>query len=353
MQRLAAVSILVALLSTPAAPAGTVITSGALPLFSQAAQYTAWDLVNDVDLSGAFNGSVSGMALHNGRLFMSTTNPLRGQIGSRVIEGGLLAATPGPAGLLAVVTKLSTGLSASDPRASLKPSRIAINTSGAGFGAFSGPDPILVTLASTGVTIDPLQGTLSVAASAVAPGAFSTIIAPSPLGGPQDLAYARSIDRFLLAEASIGASTSNIEVRPHSAASLLAPERTITLSQFNVAGLTLVSGAFASRLTGVAVADSEAILAVSDTENQFVAPMIGLHRLDGSLIAPVQSLPALGVVGLRSIVADEANDLLYFGGRLGSPGTGVIVISVPAPSSMLVPAGMLLLSRRRRPVSTR
>lgn len=319
-----------------AASAGIVNGSGSAVLWGHSYQYTTWNVYQDPAVFVGVEpveGRPRGMAFYNGALYVVGAGSM--------IDTGPVRYAPGAAGNLSSPTTIRTPLQPSDPRRWLKARSIAINTGGAGYGAFSGAEPVLTTIASD-QSVNSYSVTLGVSGSTATPGAA---VAFSPIA-PTSIEYAPSIDRFISATVAAQPAVTTFGVHTHNASGMAALERSFT-GVGGIHGMDVVSGAFAGALLGVPVAQSEVILAFGHNDVGLSDPaFLTAYTLEGAQLGTIGSLALAPLVNASSLAVDEAGGNIY----LGDAETATItVLHVPAPGAVgLLACAAGLGARRRR-----
>lgn len=338
-------SVVVVMTAATFAYAGVVVGTGSTNLWGRSASYRTWDVFLDASggLSEPFIGVPYDLAFHDGRLYMANNAEARYAAG--------LSYQPGTAGDLTAATGLFTSGVPTLYRSLVR--SFAINTSGSGYGSFAGTQASLVGLARdvgfglTTPVFSPSGGRWSMSS-------------PPTLSGTTEVEidYVRSIDRFVSLSTD-GFGTATVRVHPHSSNGIAAAERSFSVPMSGlpasmVQSVSIVSGGFASTLLGQSVSSSEVLLLAASPADLGFSDQLVLYVTDlsGVRIGGHAVIPNIGVPYVKAITVDEANGLLFVGGRADfAPDSGVIsVLTIPAPAiaSMALGAG-LLTTRRRRP----
>ncbi|MBC7773276.1 MAG: hypothetical protein H7210_12325 [Pyrinomonadaceae bacterium] len=320
--------------------AGTIVGSGSISVWGRSTPYTSWDVLNDplMGTVGLAEGRVRDFAFYNGRLYCLASTELQ--------DGGPWYYTPGAAGSLATPIQPAMPFPVGTPWRFVTTRALAINTGGHGYGAFSGPDPVLVGVGVPSASGFPPQGfTLTQTAMNYAVGPLYSF--PAPQGfAPQSIEYIGSLDRFVTVEADgPDPSRSVLNYHPHNAAGLLPRDSSVTLNIPGLKGITPVSAAFASMLSGQSIT-SESLLAIQKDNLGFSdPPRLYLLTLQGEVITQTDYVIP-GWMQPRAIAVDEARGLIFTGDReLGQ----IHVLRVPAPGTgvLIAAAGLLAACRRR------
>jgi len=330
---------LVASSSAPFASAGTIVASGNTSLWGSSRAYTSWDVLFD-PLDGIVEpaeGRVRDFAFHNGRLYCGAN--------TRLGDGGPWYYEPGASGNLSTpIQPTLPGFAPGDPRRWITHSVLAINGSGAGYGAFSGPDPTLVGVGVNAGNNGAYGFSLAHTGSQYAAGPVYDFFT---LDGfpPMSLEYVPGLDRFVsVASSAANPAVSVFNFSPHTADGILMPDASFTLNVSGVRGISPVSAAFASNLTGQSIASDallvlqKDLLGLSDPPRLMVVSYEGQILSQSSYVIPGWQDPwALGV--------DETNGLLFTSDRE----LGVItVVQIPAPGSVMLLGGAICTFARRR-----
>ncbi len=331
------------LLANPAiSHAGVIVGSGSVSAWGRATPYTSWDVLFDPlpGLVDPAEGRVRDFAFHNGRLYATSNHSLQ--------NGGPWYYTPGATGSLAAPIQPAMPFPVGTPWRFVTNGALAINTSGQGFGSFTSADPVLVGIgASPAGGFNPQAYTLTQSAQNYVVGPISNF--PSPLGFiPRSLEYVPSLDRFI----SIGSNQANpaqstLNFHPHDTAGILPRDSHTTLNISGIRGITPVSAAFASMLSGQSITAPSLLALQKDDLGFSDPPRLYLLSLSGQVITQTDySIP--GWMDPHALAVDEANGFIFTSDReLGQ----IHVLSVPAPGSAMTSlfvASMLMLSRRRR-----
>lgn len=324
-----------------ATQAGTIVGSGSVSLWDRSTSYTSWDVLFD-PLPGIVNpaeGRVRDFAFHNGRLYCAANN----QLG----DGGPWYYIPGTSGSLASPIQPAMPSPIGTPWRFVTYSALAINTSGQGFGSFAGADPVLTGVGIPGPAgFNPQGFALTQSAGNYTVGPLHNF--PSPQGFiPFSLEYIPSLDRFISVEGGqFNPSISILSYHPHNAAGFLPAESSVTLDIPGIKGITVVSAAFASQLSGTSIGSDSLLAIQKDNLGLSDPPRLYLLTLQGQVITHTDyNIP--GWMDPRAIAVDEANGLIFTSDRfLGQ----IHVLQVPAPSAAA--SGLLILTlanfRRRR-----
>jgi hypothetical protein len=334
--------------------AGPVVESGSVGLWGQPRSYAAYDTLLDPGpgILGTTDGRARDFAFHNGRLYCGGNIDL--------IDAGPWYYVPGPAGsLLSPITQdVSTAppLPLNDPRRWVKSSTLAINTSGAGLGAFAGPDPRQVVLT-------PPQGASTPTYSAVlTPGATLTVATPSPVPAavltPLSLEYVPLLDRFAAVRNNSDnpAGPSVVQFFPHTAGGLSTSDASFSLPSVpGVKGLSVISPEFASILTGSQVTEPALLLLARNDVGMLQYPDLLVVSYTGAILAqsalalPGTNNPDPAVSNPFALAVDEANGTIFVSDRATARIYSIDTPSVPsAPVSALVALAALTLPARRR-----
>ena len=320
------------------AGAGVVTGTGTVPLWGHTYGYRTWDVYQDPTVFigvDPVEGSPRGMAFHNGSLYFVGAGSL--------IDTGPVRYAPGAAGDLSSPTTIRVPVQPSDPRRWLVPRSVAINTSGAGYGAFAGAEPVLTTVARDLVLSTTNKSiTLGVTGTTAAPGTPIDFSFTSPSA----IEYAPSIDRFLSTFIDINPSQTTVSVHTHSAAGMTAVERSFT-AMGGIHGMDIISGSFAGGLLGMQVSQAEVILAFGHNDIGLSDPaFLAVYSLDGAAIGSVANVPLSPLVNASSIAVDEASGNIYLGDR---DTFTITVVHVPGPGAMGVGLAALAgaVGRRR------
>lgn len=337
-------SVVLVISAATLAHAGVVVGTGSTELWGRSASYRTWDVFRDAEggLSEPFIGVPYDLAFHNGRLYMANNAEARYAAG--------LSYQPGAAGDLTSATGLFTSGVPTLYRSLVR--SFAINTSGSGYGAFGGTQASLVGLARDagfGLTT-PVFSSSGGNWSMNSPPTFSGI-------AEVEIDYVRSIDRFVSLSTD-GFGTATVRVHPHSGSGIAAAERSFSVPMSGlpasmVQSVSIVSGGFASTLLGQSVSANEVLLFAASPADLGLSDQLVLYvtDLNGVRIGNYAVIPNVGVPFVKAITVDEANGLLFVGGRADfAPDSGVIsVLSIPAPgvASMVLGTGVLASLRRR------
>jgi len=324
------------LVGASAAGAGVVTGTGTVSIWGNARAYRTWDVYQDPTVFigvDPVEGRPRGMTFHNGSLYFVGAGSL--------IDTGPVRYAPGASGDLSSPTTIRVPVQPSDPRRWLVPRAVAINTSGAGYGAFSGADPVLTTVAKDFSGSSSRSITLGVTGSTAAPGTpidFSFI-------QPSAIEYAPSIDRFLSTLIDINPTQTTVSVHTHSAAGMTAVERSFT-AMGGIKGLDVISGSFATGLLGAPVGEAEVILAFGHNDIGLSDPaFLAVYSLDGLQLGTVANVPLAPLVNASSIAVDEVTGNIYLGD--GETFT-ITVVTVPGPGAWTVGVVAAAGAARRR-----
>lgn len=325
-----------------ASHAGVVVGSGSVSLWGRSTPYTSWDVLFD-PLPGLIDpaeGRVRDFGFYNGRLYCTSTHELG--------NGGPWYYTPGAAGSLATPIQPVLPFPPQTPWRFFGSGSLAINPSGQGFGAFSGTDPVLVSIGATiGGGPQPLLYTLTQSGSNYTVGPSFNF--PSPQGfRPRGFEYVSALDRFVGVELNQGnPGQSILNFHPHHAGGILPPDSSVTLNVLGIRGITPVSAEFASLLSGLSITQPALLAMQKDDIGLSDPPRLYLLTLNGSVITQTNfNIP--GWINPQAIAVDEANSVIYTSDReLGQ----IHVMRVPAIgagwSLLLTAFGFGTISRRR------
>lgn len=300
--------------------AGTVFSTGSLPMYGANYTVTSWRISGDAG-PNTINFGAEGMTFFNGTLYVSHDH------NADRAAGNLVLYTPGPTGNLSAP---STILFGNGPAGLWGPEGITINDSGQGYGSWTSGAVRLASLDTRGT------GAFGVFDTGAPGSNLTDTISPTPVS-LDDLAWAGSISMF-----------AGIEQGPVGTAFLRMFDRdTMALQPFNAQvidgakGLAVVSGSFAASLTGLSVSTAQAFLVVSEFDG------FAFYDTNGAAIGPALFFSGYApITELESVAVDEANNLIFLGDEAGR---AIHVVAVPAPGAgVLVGLGSLLALRRRR-----
>lgn len=322
------------------------IRQGTASLWGRATTFTAWELSGDgVDLTGS-SVRPSDLVVYNGKLFVANW-ALAGYAPGFAYETGATGDLSTPIG------KSSTGLTSIDNFAQIR--TLAINTSGIGLGAFSGPDPTLVGLGRVGQAPDSTFVFRDQGAKYATTKAAWTV-------APHELDFVPSLGKFATIARVATDGTNRVSFWSHDATGLSAvPERSFDFLGLGTPGgvssygtsMSVISGSLAAFLTGIPISQAEVLLIAGAPGDQFLGLddlTLAVFDLNGNRLGSGLVIRDTGVHRVTSIAVDEQNGLLYVGGDQEGGGPAISVVTIPAPG---VPAicgltCMLLGARRRQ-----
>ena len=327
-----------------ATQAGVIVGAGSLSLWGRTTPYTSWDVLFDPlpGLTDPAEGRVRDFAFHDGRLYCASNHALQ--------NGGPWYYTPGASGSLAAPVQPTMPFPVGAPWRFTTNGSLAINTSGQGYGGFTGSNPALVGVGgSSAGGFSPQGYTLTPSG----PGAGEYSVGslhnfPSTQGvRPRSLEYISGIDRFVSVETNQGNPLQSVlNFHPHNASGILARDSFVTLEIPGIRGITPVSAAFASALTGQAVSVPCLLALQKDDIGLSDAPRLYVFTLSGEIVSQANySIP--GWVDPQAIAVDERHRLVFTSDReLGQ----IHVLRVPGPSggAGFTALAILASARRRR-----
>lgn len=299
--------------------AGTIVSTGTLPLFGSNYQVATWRVAGDAGPASTAFGA-EGMTFHNGTLYVSHDHD------ANRAAGNLVLYTPGAAGDLSSPSRILMG---NGPAGLWGPEGITVNTSGTGFGSWPS--------GSTRITGIETRGTDAFGVfDTGAPGSAMSPTLPA-LPALDDIAWTSSLDQFV-----------GVEEGPTDTSFLRFYDKfTMTASAARpqvidgAKGLTVVSAGFASALTGLPVSTAQAFLVVSEFDG------FAFYDTTGAAIGPALTLNTYApITELESVAVDEANFKIYLGDEAGLA-IHVVTVPTPAASALLGLAGLVGLRRRR------
>jgi hypothetical protein len=326
--------------STPTTvTAGVVVGSGSTSLWGRATPYTSWDVRLD-PLPGLIDpaeGTVRDFAFYNGRLYCTSIHELQ--------NGGPWSYAPGAAGSLATPVQPLMPFPPGTPWRFVTNGTLAINTSGQGYGAFTGPEPVLVAAGRGPQGSSDIRGyTLTQSGNSYVVGPLFTF--PTQNIRPRSLEYVAELDRFVAIEFDqFNLDRSFINFHPHDASGILPRDSSTTVNVPGLRSLTAVSATFASMLTGQPITSTSLLAIQKDDLGLSDPPRLYLLSLTGQIITQTNYVIP-GWVDPQAIAIDEANGLLFTSDRnLGH----IHVLHIPSPHASTIGAvAVIALSRRRR-----
>ncbi|MDX2114104.1 MAG: PEP-CTERM sorting domain-containing protein [Planctomycetota bacterium] len=314
-------STVVVLAAAGLAQAGSVSGSGSASFFGSVLPITTWNIATDAAATSTEFGA-EGMAFLNGTLYVTHDHD------SVRSAGNLVQYTPGAGGNLGAFTRTQFG---SGPAGLWGPEGITFNTSGSGYGSYGAGTSVKLVGVET-------RGTNSFGVfDTGAPGSNpADIVLPAP--EIDDITWVPSLGLFAAPEEGAG-DASNLRFFDGVTMATL-PGMTALID--GTKGITTVSAAFASQLTGLPVTTSEALIVVSELKALAVFDTTGV-QIGGTVDL---SSYLTGVSELESVAVDELNNLLYLGDEAGR---SIHVVTVPVPGAVAL-AGIALagVARRRR-----
>lgn len=317
--------------------AGTIVEQGTLHAWGSPLSFSAWDVYSDV--SGGFSlpyeGTPFGMTFNSGSLYVANRGEGAFGVG--------FSYAPGAGGNLATATPMrTTGIGAGDSRRFVQTVALTANTSGGGYGAGG--------LVGLGLDFGAPTGRKTYVVSPSGPN-WALGELSSSLGNERDLDYVSSIDRF--ATVTNDQLSAQASIRQHDSGGLTTSDRIFDLAMTDLA-LHPISGAFASRISGMTVADAQVLLVAGSPNLLGTGEELSLSiwTLAGVRLGQAQTIAHVGVPSVKSVAVDESAGNIYIGGvgEVGSGGGFISVIRVPCPSSVMVLAGFagMVGSGRRR-----
>lgn len=306
-------------------PAGVVIGNNAVSFWGNNYTMTTWSVVGDVGSDAFF--SPEGATFYNGTLYVSADLGLQS-------FGRLAAYTPGASGDLSTPTVIQMGRG--NDGGFWGPEGLTVNTSGIGYGAFTGNDVRLVSVEASNeraAIINLNQPGVPVT---------NTVSIPEP----DDIAFVSAEWGFAFVEdlTTGAARLRRMDVHMNDTG------ETWDLP-LGVEGIAAVSATFVESLTGVRpVGEISLLMAaeIRDDEDPALPSRLLLTDLEGNLLAPVMEFSIGLDVSIEAIAVDETTGWVYLGDENGRRIHAFQVAIIPAPGAAGVLAlGALLGSRRR------
>lgn len=321
--------------------AAVVGGTGSTTMFGRSYGITRWDLAGDLGTGAA--GTTLGVPLealtvHNGTLYVWGDND-PGQF-----EGRFLAYNTGATASLAAPQLIST------TGDGIGPEGITVNTSGSGFGSFSGNN--LVITAVEGSNSSGIRGTVAVTGNTAAV-TNSGLNVNSPGGPvrfePDDIAYLPGTQQFAVLGRANGAGIRTVRLFDNNLADTGVGFNVEVAGQFaRPRGMATIDGSFASFLTGINLPNSNYLVIPNDRFTSGDASgtrRLRIYDLSGNIVASTL-VPFFSAAGdIQSIAIDNVNGIFYFGDQAQR----VWSVAIPSPSgAAVVGLGLLAAARRRR-----
>jgi MYXO-CTERM domain-containing protein len=307
------------------AMAGTVSGTGSVSLYGRSYNVTSWNINADATGNAAAIFGAEGMTFFGGKLYVSHDH------NSNRANGRLVSYNVGATGDLSVPMPIVMG---NGPAGVWGPEGITVNDSGSGYGSFGSADSTrIVGIDSRG------SGAFAVFNTAVAGSNGDAITADSTY---DDIAFVGSVDKFgVVQEVADPLGGPDTAVFRYVDKNTMAPEASTFAIPSGTKGVAVVSAAFATSLSGVAVGTAQALLFVTEADG------FALYDTAGNAISAALTLGDYAALAeLESVAVDEVNNLIYLGDEAGK---AVHVVAVPAPGALgLLGVAALVAGRRRR-----
>lgn len=304
------------------ASAGVLTSNGVLDLYGSNYAVSTWTINDDSNASTTprIFGAES-MTFFNGTLYVADDHNVNQG------DGQLVTYTPGASGDLSSPSRILMGVGPSGQR--WGPEGMTINTSGSGYGSFAAGGLNIVGIETQGTDAFGIF-------DATTPGSAPTGIV-NPIESLDDIAWVGSKGQFAAVAEAGGDASALRYFDGNTMADLGSSSPLIDGAK----GITVISPAFATLLTGLSVSTSEALLVVSEFDG------FAIYDTDGNAIGPALTFgDYLPITELESVAVDEINARIYLGDEAGK---AIHVVTIPAPGSAAV-LGLLAASfaRRRR-----
>jgi hypothetical protein len=300
--------------------AGSVSGSGTLTMYGFDYGVTTWDIRGDAG-AGTTAFGAEGMTFLDGTLYVSHDH------NADRAAGRLVRYTPTATGDLSSATRIQMG---NGPAGLWGPEGITINTSGSGYGSYApGSSVRVVGLDTRGARAFGVFDTGNPGSNMLDTRASNPAL--------DDITFAGSLNKFAGVEDGAG-NTSFLRFFDRDTMLVEAASSQVI---DGAKGITTVSGAFASSLTGQSVSTAQAFLVVSEFDG------FAFYDANGNAIGSALQFSAYAAIReLESVAVDEANGLIFLGDE---GGTAIHVVTVPAPGAVaLLGLAGLFAGRRRR-----